>query len=94
MVLQSPIPWLPPDIGLKAAVFSDAGSLWGYRGQASFPTLSQSLNVADTRQVRSSIGAGLIWDSPFGALRVDYAYPTTKAPYDITQRLHFGVGPF
>jgi outer membrane protein insertion porin family len=92
--LQSPIPWLPPDFALKAAVFSDAGSLWGYRGQTSFPTLSQSLHVADSRQVRSSIGAGLIWDSPFGALRIDYAYPTTKAPYDITQRLHFGVGPF
>ncbi len=92
--LQSPIPWLPPDIGLKAAVFSDAGSMWGYRGQTSFPTLSQSLHVADSRQVRSSIGAGLIWDSPFGALRIDYAYPTTKTNYDVTQRLHFGVGPF
>ena len=92
--LQSPIPWLPPDIGLKAAVFADAGSLWGYRGQTSFPTLSQSLNVYDSRQVRSSLGAGLIWDSPFGALRIDYAYPTTKTNYDVTQRLHFGVGPF
>jgi outer membrane protein insertion porin family len=92
--LQSPIPWLPPDFALKAAVFSDAGSVWGYRGQTSFPTLSQSLNVADTRRVRSSIGAGLIWDSPFGPLRVDYAYPTSKTNYDVTQRLHFGFGPF
>jgi outer membrane protein insertion porin family len=92
--LQSPIPWLPPDFALKAAVFSDAGSVWGYRGQTSFPTLSQSLNVADTRRVRSSIGAGLIWDSPFGPLRVDYAYPTSKTSYDVTQRLHFGFGPF
>jgi outer membrane protein insertion porin family len=92
--LQSPIPWLPPDFALKAAVFSDAGSVWGYRGQTSFPALSQSLNVADTRRVRSSIGAGLIWDSPFGPLRVDYAYPTSKTNYDVTQRLHFGFGPF
>jgi outer membrane protein insertion porin family len=76
--LQSPIPWLPPDFALKAAVFSDAGSLWGYRGQTSFPTLSQSLHVADSRQVRSSIGAGLS-GTPFSAA-VDYAYPTTKAP--------------
>jgi outer membrane protein insertion porin family len=92
--MQTAIPWLPPDFALKAAVFADAGSVWGYKGQTSFPTLSQSLNVADTHQIRSSIGAGLIWDSPFGPLRVDYAYPTTKAPYDITQRLHFGFGPF
>jgi outer membrane protein insertion porin family len=92
--LQSPIPWLPPDFALKAAVFSDAGSVWGYRGQTSFPTLSQSLNVNDTAKVRSSFGAGLIWDSPFGPLRVDYAYPTSKTNYDVTQRLHFGFGPF
>jgi outer membrane protein insertion porin family len=92
--LQTPIPGLPPEIALKAAGFADAGSLWGYRGATSFPALSQSLTVADTKQIRSSVGAGLIWDSPFGALRVDYAMPVTKAPYDVTQRLHFGAGGF
>jgi outer membrane protein insertion porin family len=92
--LQAPIPGLPPEVALKAAVFADAGSLWGYRGATSFPSLSQSLTVADSRRVRSSLGSGLIWDSPFGALRVDYAYPTSKANTDITQRLHFGVGAF
>jgi len=92
--LQAPIPGLPPEIALKAAVFADAGSLWGYRGATSFPSLSQSLTVADSQRVRSSIGSGLIWDSPFGALRVDYAYPTSKASTDVTQRLHFGVGAF
>jgi outer membrane protein insertion porin family len=92
--LQAPIPGVPPEVALRAAVFADAGSLWGYRGAASFPSLSQSLTVADSRQVRSSIGSSLIWDSPFGALRLDYAYPTSKASADITQRLHFGVGAF
>jgi outer membrane protein insertion porin family len=92
--LQAPIPGLPPEVALRTAVFADAGSLWGYRGATSFPGLSQSLNVADSKTVRSSIGSSLIWDSPFGPLRVDYAYPLTKAPTDITQRLHFGVGGF
>lgn len=92
--LQAPIPGLPPEVALKAAGFADAGSLWGYRGQTSFPALSQSLTVGDSRQVRSSVGAGLIWDSPFGPLRVDYAFPITKTPYDVTQPLHFGVGPY
>ncbi|HSV25209.1 MAG TPA: outer membrane protein assembly factor BamA [Xanthobacteraceae bacterium] len=92
--LQAPIPGLPPEIALKAAVFADAGSLWGYRGATSFPSLSQSLTVADSRRVRSSIGSSLIWDSPFGPLRLDYAYPTSKASTDVTQRLHFGVGAF
>ncbi len=92
--LQSPIPGLPPEIALKAAGFADAGSLWGYRGATSFPTLSQSLTAADTKAIRSSIGSGLIWDSPFGALRIDYAYPVSKQSYDVTQRLHFGIGGF
>jgi outer membrane protein insertion porin family len=92
--LQAPIPGLPPEIALKTAVFADAGSLWGYKGATSFPGLSQSLTAADSKTVRSSVGSSLIWDSPFGPLRVDYAYPLTKAPTDITQRLHFGVGAF
>jgi outer membrane protein insertion porin family len=92
--LQAPIPGLSAEIPLKMAVFADAGSLWGYRGATSFPTLSQSLTVADPKTVRSSVGSSLIWDSPFGPLRVDYAYPVSKASTDITQRLHFGVGAF
>jgi outer membrane protein insertion porin family len=37
---------------------------------------------------------GLAWDSPLGALRVDYAYPIVKQPYDKTQALSFGLMPF
>jgi len=48
----------------------------------------------DSRKIRSSIGASLIWDSPFGAMHVDYAFPTSKTNYDVTQRLSFGAGPF
>ena len=59
-----------------------------------FPALSQSLNVADSRKVRASVGASLIWDSPFGPLHVDYAIPLSKTNYDVTQRLGFGAGGF
>ncbi|MDE2283140.1 MAG: BamA/TamA family outer membrane protein, partial [Hyphomicrobiales bacterium] len=38
--------------------------------------------------------ASLIWNSPFGALRVDYAYPVAKQPYDSVQRLNFTAGGF
>ena len=92
--LRAPVPWLPPEFGLKVATFADAGSLWGYKGPTSFPSLSQSLQVSDSRTIRSSIGAGLIWDSPLGPLRVDYAYPTSKATYDVTQRFRFSAGAF
>jgi outer membrane protein insertion porin family len=92
--LRTPVPWIPPETGLRFAMFADAGSMWGYAGSGSTPALSQSLQVADSKTVRSSMGAGLIWDSPFGPLRVDYAYPTSKAAFDVTQRLRFSAWGF
>jgi outer membrane protein insertion porin family len=92
--LTAPIPGMPAEVPLRGAVFADAGSLWGYRGPSSFPALSQSLNAADSRKVRSSVGASLIWDSPMGPLHVDYAFPLSKTNYDVTQRLGFGAGGF
>ncbi len=32
--------------------------------------------------VRTSVGVGLIWASPFGPLRFDFAIPMTKGKYD------------
>ncbi|MCC6775511.1 MAG: outer membrane protein assembly factor BamA [Hyphomicrobiales bacterium] len=94
MQLMAPVPGLPTGSALKVGVFADAGSLWGYRGATSFPNLSQSFNPSDSRKIRSSIGASMVWDSPFGPLRVDYAIPTSKASTDITRRLSFGAGLF
>ena len=91
--LQAPIPFIPSSAGLKAAVFADAGSLWGTGASKYSPALSSSM-VGNSRAVRSSVGAGLVWDSILGPLRVDYAYPLSKASYDVTQRVHFGYGGF
>jgi outer membrane protein insertion porin family len=92
--MQTPIPLLPPELGLKASVFTDAGSLWSTGGSSAIPGLSQSLQIAGSPTLRSSVGVGLVWDSMFGPLRLDYAYPLSKAPYDVTQRLNFTAGKF
>ena len=88
--VQTAIPYLPSDFALKFAVFADAGSVWGGQG----PALSQSFVTGSAGTIRSSFGAGLIWGSPFGPIRVDYAMPVTKASYDVTQRLNFSAGGF
>jgi len=44
--------------------------------------------------MRASVGVGLAWDSPLGNLRVDYAFPVLKQPFDKTQALSFGLKPF
>ena len=90
---QSPIPFVPDTIGLKAAVFADAGSVWGTGASSYSPALSSSM-IGNSSVIRSSIGAGLVWDSILGPIRMDYAYPLSKASYDVTERLHFGYGMF
>jgi outer membrane protein insertion porin family len=92
--LQAPVPLLPAASGLKLGLFADAGSVWGYRGPALAQSLQQSVQVADSNPLRSSLGAGLIWDSPFGPIRADYAIPVSKASYDVTQRFHFSAGRY
>jgi outer membrane protein insertion porin family len=86
--LQSAIPGLPQEYGLRGSVFVDAGSVFGYNG----PT--QGAQIASKNVVRSSVGAGLTWASPFGPLTVDYAVPLSKAAYDVVQPLRFTAGGF
>jgi outer membrane protein insertion porin family len=92
--LQAPVPLVPADAQLKMALFSDVGSLWanGASSVSNLSSLSPSQQIANSRALRASAGASLIWDSPFGPLRVDYAYPFAKQPYDVTQRLQFTAG--
>ena len=94
--LQSPMPLVTPDAQLKVALFSDAGSLWATNGSSvsGLASLSPSQQIANSRALRASVGASLIWDSPFGPIRVDYAYPVAKQNYDVTQRLSFTAGVF
>jgi outer membrane protein insertion porin family len=50
------------------------------------------MQYADDASVRASVGASIIWDSPFGPLRFDFAYPFLKKYYDRTQFFAFGGG--
>jgi outer membrane protein insertion porin family len=89
---QTPMPLMPKDFGMKLALFADAGLLWDYQGPTYWNVTGESLLLNESQIVRSSVGAGLIWDSPFGPLRFDLAYALTKGPYDKTQLFRFGGG--
>jgi len=92
--LQFPLFGVSRDFGLKGAIFADAGSAWNYDGPLAFVSGNgvQTIDLADSSAIRSSVGASLIWDSPFGPLRFDYAYAITKEDYDRTQAFRFSGG--
>lgn len=96
--LQMPFWFLPKEVGLKGAIYADAGQLSTYKGPP-YPGVGVPANLAgraflpyDDDVVRSSVGVGLIWQSPFGPLRFDYAVPITKGKYDRVQEFRFGGG--
>ena len=91
--LQMPFWFLPKEVGLKGAVFADAGSLWDYRGPTAYAPSAESILLNGTgNTIRSSVGASIIWKSPLGPLRFDYAVATSKAAGDKTQEFRFGGG--
>jgi outer membrane protein insertion porin family len=102
--LQMPFWFLPKEVGLKGAVYADAGSLFDYQGPTSNPLTGEINGLVNgkpcncgmvfdnSNPIRSSVGVGLIWASPFGPLRFDYAVPITKGAYDRVQQFKFGGG--
>jgi outer membrane protein insertion porin family len=121
--LQFPIIGLPREIGLRGALFADAGTLFGYKGRTNFAGLvndcsggpgaspcvagvnpqSTTLTVRDNNTIRSSVGASLLWASPLGPIRFDYAFALTKdngfidlngvrRGQDVTQAFRFSGG--
>ena len=81
-----PLPFTPPDFGLRGAVFGDAGMLFGVDNPGN------GVTFADDTAIRSSIGASLIWASPFGKIRADFAKALTFKSYDKQQIFRLGAG--
>ena len=105
--VQFPIFGLPRDLGLKGALFVDAGTLYGFNGRTNFsPTgvcsggpfvapFSQSNCITvggDTATIRTAAGGSIIWASPLGPIRFDFAKAITKNQFDQTQFFRFTGG--
>ncbi|SJM27958.1 outer membrane protein assembly factor BamA [Mesorhizobium delmotii] len=83
---QFPMPVIPESFGLRGAVFADAATLYGSKID---PTLVDQSTV--DMQWRASVGVGLMWASPFGPIRIDYAIPVLKEDTDDVQEFNFGI---
>jgi outer membrane protein insertion porin family len=113
---QMPFWFLPKELGMKGAIYADAGWLGDYQGPTEWaatgevnlpgcipptnngfaspaaPGTCLGLQYAAQNVIRTSVGVGLIWQSPFGPLRFDYAIPITMGKYDIPMEFKFGGG--
>lgn len=100
--VRFPIPFIPDDLGISAAVFADAGSLWNVGGDDfnTDPTTCSDRDavgnftgvcLSDENKIRASVGASLMWNSPVGPLRMDYAEVLSKADADKEQKFRFGA---
>lgn len=102
--VRFPIPFIPDDLGITGAVFADAGSLWGTstsgitEGCGATPANYNSANgtwnavcTADSSAIRASVGASIMWASPVGPIRMDFAKVLSKQTYDEEQFFRFGA---
>jgi outer membrane protein insertion porin family len=91
--VQTPLYFLPKEVGVKLAGFVDAGSLWDYKGPTSYNGFTVDLRDSnDGAPIRAAAGFGLLWDSPLGPIRFDFAFPFMKESYDKTQWFRFSGG--
>ncbi|MDX2155509.1 MAG: outer membrane protein assembly factor BamA [Hyphomicrobiaceae bacterium] len=99
--VRYPLPFVPDDLGVKGAVFVDAGSLFGVTDWiknnsnqcAVAAPAGQPPNIClvDSSAPRVSVGTSLIWDSPLGPLRADFGWAVMKEDYDKEQLFRFGA---
>ncbi len=89
--VQFPLPAVPPDLGLRGAFFADAGVLWGADVPSNCTGGCNPSKVMDDMGIRSSVGASILWQSPFGMIRADFAQALTKKSYDSTQFFRIGT---
>ena len=75
---------LPKELGIKGRIFSTAGTLTTID--------TDTTNYYDEGSLRLTSGAGVLWQSPFGPIRLDYTFAILKETYDKTETFSFNVG--
>jgi outer membrane protein insertion porin family len=74
---------VPLPFNVRAAVFFDIGNVYGFGTKF------------DLTDLRTALGGGLRWLSPFGPIRVDYGFNLDPRPGDRSGAFNFSVGsPF
>ena len=92
--LQLPV-GVPEEFGMSGRIFSDFGAAYGVNYSPKAIVLVGCKGAADIRSTtttRISYGTGMTWKSPFGPIRLDFAWPYKQESFDRTEvfRISFG----
>ncbi len=91
--VQFPLPLIPREIGFKGAFFADAGTLFETDANLDYPDTERVEPAPlDDASLRSSVGGSIIWASPIGPLRADFAHVLSSEEYDEEQSFRFSGG--
>jgi outer membrane protein insertion porin family len=84
---------LPEQYGIKAALFSDFGSVGILDDQSKIDpaTGRTDPNIRDDFSLRASAGISIFWKSPMGPLRFDFSQVLAKENYDKTETFKFST---
>jgi len=75
---------LPEELGILGHVFTDFGTLTDIDASGS--------DIVDEASPRVAVGVGVSWQSPFGPIRIDTAFPVMKEDFDDTEEIRFSFG--
>jgi outer membrane protein insertion porin family len=83
---------LPEQYGIKAAVFSDFGTLGLLDSKDKITANGQrDPLIFDNMALRASAGVSIFWKSPMGPIRFDFSRVLAKQPYDKTETFRFST---
>lgn len=74
---------LPQEYNMRGGVFMDVGTVRGID--------AATADVTDTGSIRATAGVALLWDSPFGPLRFNFATPLRREAFDRPQRFDLSI---
>ncbi len=84
--------FLPEQYGIKAALFSDFGTVGLLDDKDKLDTTGKiDPNIHDDLSLRASAGLSIFWKSPMGPIRFDFSQILSKEDYDRTETFRFST---
>ena len=84
--------FLPEQYGIKAALFSDFGTVGLLDDKDKLDIAGKvNPNVHDDLSLRASAGLSIFWKSPMGPIRFDFSQILSKEDYDRPETFRFST---